>query len=98
MNLYTKGDAFRAFLFCCCAVNGMPAAFPCQMNKTSRTEKKDPCHESRGPHIIQQYFLFSDSRFQAVHIEALVPNDIIVAIVIDLNTRMYPAGCTAIIH
>lgn len=46
--------------------------------------KKDPCHESRGPRIIQQYSLFSSSRFQAVYIETLVTNDIVVAIVIDL--------------
>ena len=46
--------------------------------------KKDPCHESRGPRIIKQYSLFSSSRFQTVHIEILVTNDIVVAIVIDL--------------
>lgn len=39
--------------------------------------KKDPCHISRGPRIIQQYSLFSSSRFQAVHIETLVTNDIV---------------------
>lgn len=60
--------------------------------------KKDPCHESRGPRIIQQYSLFSSSRFQAVHIETLVTNDIVVAIVIDLYAGTHPAGFAAIIR
>ena len=60
--------------------------------------KKDPCHESRGPRIIQQYSLFSSSRFQAVHIETLVTNDIVVANVIDLYAGTHPAGFAAIIR
>lgn len=60
--------------------------------------KKDPCHESRGPRIIQQYSLFSSSRFQAVYIETLVTNDIVVAIVIDLYAGTHPAGFAAIIR
>ena len=48
------------------------------------TDICNPCHESRGPHIIQQYSLFSSSRYQAVHIETIMTNDIVVAIVIDL--------------
>ena len=60
--------------------------------------KKDPCHESRGPRIIQQYSLFSSSRFQAVHIETLVTNDIVVAIVIDLYAGTHPAGFAAILR
>ena len=60
--------------------------------------KKDPCHESRGPRIIQQYSLFSSSRFQAVHIETLVTNNIVVAIVIDLYAWTHSAGFAAIIR
>lgn len=60
--------------------------------------KKDPCHESRGPRIIQQYSLLSSSRFQAVYIEILVTNDIVVAIVIDLCAGTHPAGSAAIIR
>ena len=60
--------------------------------------KKDPCHKSRGPRIIQHYFLFSSSRFQTVHIEILVTNDIVVAIVIDLYAGTHPAGFAAIIR
>lgn len=58
------------FYFCLTAVvERLPA------NRPER--KKDPCHESRGPRIIQQYSLFSSSRFQAVYIEPLVTNDIV---------------------
>ena len=60
--------------------------------------KKDPCHGSRGPRIIQQYSLFSSSRFQAVYIETLVTNDIVVVIVIDLYAGTHPAGFAAIIR
>ena len=63
-----------------------------------QNRKKDPCHESRGPRIIQQYSLFSSSRFQTVHIEILVTNDIVVAVVIDLYAGTHPAGFAAIIR